>query len=495
MNTLLFRRFHLIWPTITDVRDVLKNVLSSYQVDSEDIDNAGLVITEYLTNLIRHATAEDEIVTLVFKQQEKTIYLQILDNSPYFPELENDAETIDLQDGVLREGGMGLALIKHFFPDYRYEKELNNNCFTLAFQQAVAKPKIVLVDDQVSTSQLLSGYLQQDYEVVVFNDEHLALDYLLVNNADVLLLDMHLQDSTAVDLMESLQNRRSNAQTSVVIMSADDDWQTKRLASSVGIDDYLTKPITKSHLLLALERILVRRKKLQLELSGQRLTNAAGVRASTSKTLNHALQLHVQGSINKAVSGDFYFVKEQGDRQFLILADVMGHGAKASIEAQKIKGFLYGFCQSPLANIEQLFSALSDAMFEEKLTDNSIVTAIGLEISERQIRWISAGHPLAAVVDEQKSIEICHGSQPLLGLAKHYDYQAQQLLLECGKSLLLYSDGLLENLNREAEIAELLPKLLPSSEFSGGEWAQQLWQNSLPLLSKDVDDSSLLIIN
>ena len=123
MSTLFYRRFHLVWPSIQSVREILHHYLKQMKVSNEDIDNTGLVLTEYLSNLIRHSEGEDGAMTLVIDNIKGGVALTIIDNTQFFTEFakdeKKDKNTV-INDGKLREGGMGLALINHYFPQYQY---------------------------------------------------------------------------------------------------------------------------------------------------------------------------------------------------------------------------------------------------------------------------------------------------------------------------------------------------------------------------------------
>ena len=50
MDCLYQKTFNLDWPTVSEIRHILKHVLTAISVKNQDIDAAGLVATEYLTS-------------------------------------------------------------------------------------------------------------------------------------------------------------------------------------------------------------------------------------------------------------------------------------------------------------------------------------------------------------------------------------------------------------------------------------------------------------
>ena len=68
MDILFERRFELLWPTLSEIRLVLKHVLRALNVKKDEVDAAGLVATEYLTNLIRHNEGSEQHIFLRISQ-------------------------------------------------------------------------------------------------------------------------------------------------------------------------------------------------------------------------------------------------------------------------------------------------------------------------------------------------------------------------------------------------------------------------------------------
>lgn len=148
MSVLFYRRFNLVWSALHSVREVLLTLLTRFSIDNTDIDNTGLVITEYLTNLIRHSDGEDKSVTLVISRGESSIKVELIDPTVSFhPSLTSQSTQLENQD-ELREGGMGLALIAHYFPDFNYFSQHKKNHFSFEIPINKNQVQIVLLDDE-----------------------------------------------------------------------------------------------------------------------------------------------------------------------------------------------------------------------------------------------------------------------------------------------------------------------------------------------------------
>ena len=130
MSTLYYRRFNLIWAALTLIRQTLLCILKNIPVSEDDIDKSGLVMTEYLSNLLRHSNGEDEAVTLVLSDLGDKIRITLIDPTLYCELLKSGETHWEIDEGGLVEGGMGLALIKHYFDDYQYTITQGKNYFS-----------------------------------------------------------------------------------------------------------------------------------------------------------------------------------------------------------------------------------------------------------------------------------------------------------------------------------------------------------------------------
>ena len=492
MATLFHRRFNLIWPAVGQIRQALLHVLGGLSVDENDIDNAGLVMTEYLTNLLRHCRGEDEAITLVISEQAGAINVMLIDPTPYFKLMCSEDGGWQVNSGDLVEGGMGLALIRHSFPNYQYVNVDGKNQFSFSVSKNTDKKKVVLLDDDLTLLPLLSAYLSERYSVSVFSEPDDALHYLKHSQNDLLITDFNFPNTTAIEVIEQIRAFKTCTEMAIILMSSDHQPETIHQANQSYIDDYLLKPLLKTHLHLVCDRVL-KRKQQQAMKHAQTSHNEA----CKNQAINSQLTMWPFGSVVSGNGGDFLLLKTDKKQSILILADVMGHGLAAKKESYALKGFIQGFLGAVSNDIAKMMNALSQAIYEEKLLHASLVTLLVLQINERCISWISAGHPLPLEVDKNRKGHCWGDSQPLLGLSSEHCYQTTQQQLPQGHHLLLYTDGWFENTSKEQtaekQVFEIVQRIGPSDY--GNNFANALWQKSFPNLHQEIDDSSLVVLN
>jgi len=105
---------------------------------------------------------------------------------------------------------------------------------------------IVLVDDDVITNkihQMLISKLQMDKRVVLFDKPEQALQYVLENTPDLILLDLHMPEIDGWKFLQLLEEH--HIETDVIIVSSSiDPVERTRAQQFICVKDFLTKPLT-----------------------------------------------------------------------------------------------------------------------------------------------------------------------------------------------------------------------------------------------------------
>jgi len=117
--------------------------------------------------------------------------------------------------------------------------------------------KILVVEDEVRLADALSQIMkEQKYQVDVANDGIDGLDYAMIGDYDVIILDVMLPGKDGFQIVKEL--RAAKKQTPVLMLTARDDVHDKITGLDKGADDYMTKPFVPEEL-LARVRALSRR--------------------------------------------------------------------------------------------------------------------------------------------------------------------------------------------------------------------------------------------
>ncbi len=146
-----------------------------------------------------------------------------------------------------------------------------------------------------------------------------------------------------------------------------------------------------------------------------------------------------------AVGGDIYFIAPlPNGRIRYFIADAAGHGIEAAIVTIAIKGEFEA--NSPISQEPQKMLELLNSKFVAKYRSlNTFFSAAVCDIDpqENKIIFSSAGHPAQFLNHKGQLITLGH-TGPLIGIMEQVSYQQKVYSFEPGDSLLLFTDGILE---------------------------------------------------
>lgn len=113
---------------------------------------------------------------------------------------------------------------------------------------------ILIVEDEMVTSQMMAHYLQQFADVTTTSNSREAAANYMVHRPDLVLLDIHY-DNDMADGFDVLRNLRSvDGNASVVMVSGEDTLAAKIQAFSLGARGFIAKPFRPSDFSHHLER-------------------------------------------------------------------------------------------------------------------------------------------------------------------------------------------------------------------------------------------------
>lgn len=117
--------------------------------------------------------------------------------------------------------------------------------------------KIVVVDDEKPIADILQFNLEKEgYEVLTANDGDEALELILKEVPDLVLLDIMLPGK---DGMEICREVRKSHDMPIIMLTAKDDEIDKVLGLELGADDYVTKPFSTRELIARVKANLRRK--------------------------------------------------------------------------------------------------------------------------------------------------------------------------------------------------------------------------------------------
>ena len=124
------------------------------------------------------------------------------------------------------------------------------------------KETILLVEDEENLHEALKLNLElEGYEITSAYNGPEALQKVSQEYFDLIIMDLMIPQTDGITVIETI--RIQNNETPILILSAKNSSSDRVLGLKKGADDYLTKPFNLEELLLRVQKLIQKNKKLQ----------------------------------------------------------------------------------------------------------------------------------------------------------------------------------------------------------------------------------------
>ena len=120
--------------------------------------------------------------------------------------------------------------------------------------------RILVVDDEESMRLLLRRVLESNrqLEITLAKGGDEALKLTADRVYDLILLDLLMPGSGGIEVLTRIRAASANRKTPVIIVSVMADAPTKVACASLGVSNYLVKPIDREAVLAAVNSVITR---------------------------------------------------------------------------------------------------------------------------------------------------------------------------------------------------------------------------------------------
>ena len=117
---------------------------------------------------------------------------------------------------------------------------------------------VMLIDDEVTTTDILQAFLEDAgyRHFIITNESSRAEEILKRDLPDVLLTDLHMPGVTGFDILATMREHDDLCHIPSIVLTCDNDSDTKLKALQLGATDFLAKPVDPSELALRLRNTL-----------------------------------------------------------------------------------------------------------------------------------------------------------------------------------------------------------------------------------------------
>lgn len=295
---------------------------------------------------------------------------------------------------------------------------------------------------------------------------------------DLILMDMMMPEMDGIEACRLIQKDDRFRDIPVIIVTALGDSNKLAEALEAGAIDYVMKPVNKVELVARI-RVALRLKyekdwhkeneakiRSELELARQVQTGVLSLPFKKEKLEIDAVYLP-----SFELAGDMYAWHRIDDHRYgVILLDIMGHGISSSLVCMFISSVMQDTITryvSPEFVITEL-NRYMNQLNGKKHSVSYYFTAIYLLIdTERKtIEYVNAGHPPGLLFEEGKPPVYLNPGACAVGFFDQMEITKQTFTYERPIRIVLYTDGLLEELP--------LPEDFPEEELETGVLAERL---------------------
>jgi len=221
--------------------------------------------------------------------------------------------------------------------------------------------KILLVEDDITFSQLLQGFLDKNgYTVKAVNTVKQSLQLLQQQEFDLLLLDYRLPDGIGLDVF--IKTIENGAKIPAIIMTSFNDVRTAVKAIQAGAFDYITKPVNPDELMMIIGDAL---KQENEQASGTNNPNFIKGKGANADKLNSYIEIVAPTDMAVVLQGETGTGKEYVARTIHQLSKRVGKAFIAvdcgalsrDLAASELFGHLKGAFTGAVTDKKGLFEA------------------------------------------------------------------------------------------------------------------------------------------
>lgn len=362
------------------------------------------------------------------------------------------SDTFEDRVEVARRGG-GAFLPKSLPPPQVVDAVIE----TLEAERATAATVLVVDDDPLILSMLEAMLEPQRMTVVTLDDPRRFWETLARACPDVVVLDFDMPSVGGLELCRVIRGDRRYAELPILFLTARRDTASVNAIFEAGADDYVSKPLVGPELTTRvknrLERVALNRKlRVRQQEMEKQIQLAAGIQrgllpGDPPQVRGVALAGRCFPAAN--VGGDcFDYLVDAEGRLVMFIADVAGHSIGSALLMAMARSTLRREIASG-ASPAGVLAATNRAMYGDLVNAEMFITMLCVRYDPiaRTLAYANAGHNPALLQSRAGVVEL-DADGVSIGILDDVDFEQRQLRMEAGDRLLLYTDGVVEALDR-----------------------------------------------
>jgi sigma-B regulation protein RsbU (phosphoserine phosphatase) len=321
--------------------------------------------------------------------------------------------------------------------------------------------RVLIVDDAKANLDILVEGLKADHKLSLALNGELALQIAARTPPDLVLLDIVMPGLDGYEVCRRLRQMPETAEVPIMFLSSLEEVQNKTLGFEAGANDYLTKPFEMLEV-KARVRSLLKAKAYSDAVKEQIAGELRVAREIQMGMLPHdfadveqAYRAGFSALLEPAreVGGDLYGICAAGpERLVIFLGDVSGKGIPASMFMVRAIT-LARLLSREVAEPERILARLNDELAADNPSGMFVTFLCAVfEPGPGRLTLANAGHcrPLLLPAGGPPRWAV-KNLGTALGFEPGLEFERTELTLRDGDTLILYTDGVTEAFNPQAE--------------------------------------------
>ena len=359
--------------------------------------------------------------------------------------------------------------------------------------------KILVVDDEPDVEPLVLQRMRRRirsgrYSFVFAQNGVEALERLQNDGSiDMVVSDINMPQMDGLTLLQQIPNVDPDIRA--VIISAYGDMKNIRTAMNRGAFDFVTKPIDFEDLEVTIERTLGHIAQWREALSSRDKLVALQNELDVARNMQQSIlptafpkgdDFEIYGSMEPArsVGGDFFdVIRLDNHRIGIAIADVSGKGVPAALFMMSTRTLLKG---AAIGNPEpaEVLKEVNDLLVQDNEAAMFVTVFYAVyDTYTGRFSYANGGHNAPLFIGTDGNCSLLPLTQGLaLGIVPDLDFQQDSLALKVGDTVVMYTDGVNEAMNREHE------------EF-GNDRLLEIFAGNPPKSATQANDATFAAVN
>ena len=329
------------------------------------------------------------------------------------------------------------------------------------------KDKVLLVDDDAMVLAGLKRQLRNQFSIDTALNGEDALKQVVENGPyAVIVSDFMMPGMNGIEFLSRV--KKSNPDTVRMMLTGAADMPTAIRAVNEGsIFQFHPKPCPAETLCQAIQTAIVEYRKVASE--QRQLKNFKSSIAQAS-----AVQQKLMPKSDPRIDGfdiagksiwcdetggdyyDFLYPAANGHKRIgIVVGDVTDHGISSALLMTTARAFLRERIQTPPSECSAVISDVNKRLVQDVEELNLFMTMFygEIDINEKMVRWVKAGHePAILYTPQTDSYELLAGEGLPLGVMEDAIYKKSEKKISSGQILLIGTDGIKEAVDTHGEM-------------------------------------------